>query len=495
MLMALTGSWLIGTALLTAAPPTIDGTHRLFLDDALIESTRNIQRRVESARKFDGNPVIWGTEPWEDKSAVLYGSVIRDGDRYKCWYKTGDGVAYAESKDGIAWDRPRFDLVLRDGEKSNILFRKRDKQRGPEAFPFFYELFGVHRDDAEKDPARRYKMGFLEINWKHEGPGGDPYHPGQRRGLGVAGSPDGVHWTPIRSFATEAICDGATHWMIDPASGRYVIYGRTRKTLPEVEAAWSKVEGYKDWHSGRAVARVESPDFLHWNHTAPASAPVVMTADLGDPAGTEIYSMKVFPYEGLYIGLVQVFHALPDDLTLDVQLAVSHDSVHFTRVGDRGVFLPLGRPGDWDRFNMSLANNDPIRDGDTLRFYYGGRLNRHTPYKGKDTGPTRGGIGFATVQRDRFVAMQASFDGGELMSRPLLLRGRSLHLNACSRFGEITVAIVNEAGKVIAESGEIVADGLDVPIEWKRGSMPQDDEPVRVRFRLKNARLYSFWTS
>ena len=44
-------------------------------------------------------------------------------------------------------------------------------------------------------------------------------------------------------------------------------------------------------------------------------------ADLEDRPGTEIYSMRVFPYESLYIGLVQTFLALPDDPVLDVQLA------------------------------------------------------------------------------------------------------------------------------------------------------------------------------
>jgi hypothetical protein len=72
--------------------------------------------------------------------------------------------------------------------------------------------------------------------------------------------------------------------------------------------------------------------------------------------------MKVFPHEGVYIGLVQVFHATPEE-TLEVQLAVSRDSLHFTRVGDRSLFLPVGPVGSWDRFNLSLANNEPLVAG------------------------------------------------------------------------------------------------------------------------------------
>src|SRR5262249_23434426 len=163
-----------------------------------------------------------------------------------------------------------------------------------------------HRDDREPDPARRYKMGFLDIDWKYSGKEGDPWHKNQRRGLGVAGSPDGIHWKLIDSWASEAIVDGATHWMFDALLQKYVLYGRTKKPLPEVEAAWKTNAWFRNWFSGRAVARIESADFIHWNFQKPDTAPVVLTAELADKPGTEIYSMKVFRYGSQYIGLVQV---------------------------------------------------------------------------------------------------------------------------------------------------------------------------------------------
>jgi hypothetical protein len=480
----------LGLASLSPAAPviTLDARHQLFLDDHLIASMTNVKRTVEVAQKFSGNPVLWPTEKWEPPMATIYGSVIRDGDKFKMWYKSGMSVGYAESADGIRWDKPRFDLTLVDGERSNILFKKKSKTEGPEEFPVFYELFGVHRDDRDADPSRRYKMGFLDIDWKYKGTDGDPWHKGQRRGLGVATSPDGIHWKLVNSWATEAIVDGATHWMWDAPRERWVLYGRTRKALPEVVEAWKTNAWFKDWFSGRAVARVESPDFLKWDFTKPDTAPVALTADLQDAPGTEIYSMKVFPYEGLYIGLVQVFHATPDDSTLDVQLAVSRDSVHFTRVADRGVFIPLGAAGSWDRFNLSLANNDPIPVGDDLRIYYGGRMYRHGPYKG----PEKSGIGFAAIKRDRFVALEASFDKAEVMTRPLKLKSANLHLNAKCDFGEITVEALDGSGKILATSRPLQRDALNLPVEWKN-DFKISDQPVTLRFKLQNARLFAMW--
>jgi hypothetical protein len=282
--------------------------------------------------------------------------------------------------------------------------------------------------------------------------------------------------------------------MYDPAREKYVLYGRTLQVRPELVAAWQTNDWFKQWFSGRAVARVESADFCRWDFTKPGTAPVVLAADLQDKPVTEIYSMKVFPYESLYIGLVQVFHANPSDPTLDVQLAVSRDTLHFTRVADRSPFLTLGPVGSWDRFNLSLANNDPIVVGDELRFYYGGRLYRHSPYAGPDPGVEKGGIGFATLQRDRFVALEASFDGGEIVTQLMELTGTTLHLNAQASFGEINVELLDANDRSLAKSKPIQRDALDIPVEWTAPAL-NPLEPVKLRFNLKNARLFALWCS
>jgi len=483
----------IGSAVTGEPFITLSRQKQLFLDDYIIKSMTNIKRQIHPAQKYDGNPVLWPSESWEPKLGVLYGSVIRDDDKFRMWYLSGMGVGYAESSDGIKWNKPRLDKIMIDGQKTNLLFVKQGEFKGPEELPTFWELFGVHKDEKDPNSSCRYKMGFLSIIRPYTGPRADPFHPTDRRGLGVAGSPDGIHWHLINEYATEAICDGATHWMFDSSSRKYVLYGRTRKTLPDVEAAWSKYNWYKNYHSGRAVARVESADFLKWDFTEPATAPVVITADVNDQPGTEIYSMMVFPYEGAYIGLVQVFHARPETCYLDVQLAVSHDSLNFTRVADRATFIPVGPIGSWDRFNNSLANNPPILVGDELRFYYGGRTYRHTPYEGKDTGPRGGGIGFATIKKDRFVSLQASFDEGEILTKPLILQGNNLHLNAKSDFGQILVEVLDLSGNIIARSKLIRSDSLDIVIDWEYGGLRNLNAPVVVRLALKNACLFAVW--
>jgi hypothetical protein len=482
------------------APIEVGSRKQLFLDDYLIAKTANISRTIHPAEKSRNNPVLRQTEAWEDPFNIVYGSVTRDGQQYKMWYKSGPGVSYAVSDDGIHWVKPLLDMVPINGAKTNILFRKNSELKGSDELPYYHELFGVHKDEREPDPSRRYKMGYLSIDWEYKGPREGRFREGQRRGLGIAGSPDGIHWKLIDSFASEAICDGATHWMYDAALEKYVLFGRTLKTPPEIEAAWSRYDWYRNWYSGRAVGRLESSDFVHWNFTAPFTSPVVMTADLQDKPGTEIYSVLVFPYESVYVGLVQALLARPDAPEIDVQLAVSRDGVHFTRVGEgalggavaasRSPFIANGPVGSWDRFNQSLASNPPIEVGDELRFYYGGRTYRHAPYDGKDTGPRAGSIGLATIARDRFVSLEASFDGGEIITKPLKLNGKRLHLNTQSEFGEINVEALDGTGQSIARSKPIARDTLDAVIEWKGGEVTG---PVVLRITLKNACLYALW--
>lgn len=492
---------LFATSLLaadTGSQAVIGAQKQLFLDDTLIASNQNVTRTIHPAVKYPGNPVLWPTEPWEGATAIVYGSVVRDGDTFRMWYHSDQGVSYAESKDGIAWSKPALGLFKVDGHDTNVIVSREATEGEPNVFPYFYEVFGVHAD-PRADASKRYVMGFLSIQKDYDGPRKDPFHGNQRRGLAVATSPDGIRWTLADSFATDAICDGATHWMWDPARERYVLYGRTKYVSPEVEQACAQDAWAREHFWGRSVARVESPDFLNWDFKDPASAPVVMTVDTQDRPGDEIYSMMVFPYESVYIGLVQMYHSYADTCYLDIQLAVSRDGSQFTRVsnsgGERTVFIPCGPVGGWDRFNNSLANNAPIVVGDELRFYYGGRLNRHSPYKGPDDGKGAG-IGFATVQRDRFVSLDASFDGGVVETIPVTFTGKNLHVNAECAFGEIVVEVLTRNGSeetILARSKPLRANALDIPVEWEEGRLDKVDGPAAVRFTLKNARLYAVW--
>jgi hypothetical protein len=232
-------------------------------------------------------------------------------------------------------------------------------------------LLGVVKDLRDGDPNRRYKMGFHWLQVGYKGPG--DLRPRELRGLGVAFSSDGIHWKVLNEPVTQATKDGQTHWLFDDRIGRWVMYGRMQHIAPEVKAKHASNPSFK-YHWGRAVARAESRDFIKWE---PEQGQLVFSTDVNDGPMDEIYSLKPFRYEGIYIGLVQVFHNNPGNVIGDIQLAVSRDGIKFERLSDRSPFIPVAGVGQWDRFWISQPGSDPIPIGDSIRFYYCGRNNRH----------------------------------------------------------------------------------------------------------------------
>ena len=256
-----------------------------------------------------------------------------------------------------------------------------------------------------------------------------------------------------------------------------MIYGRTLKILPEIRAAWGHLDWFKKTYHGRAVVRSESRDFMHWSPTK-----FIMGPDLQEPISTQIYSMNVFAYEGVYLGLVQRYISKPGIGTIDIQLAISRDGVHFQRPFREALF-PLGEIGTWDRFILHSMSGPPLTSGDKLRFYYGGRNFRHRPTDVADEAdPPEGNIGLATMLRDRFVAVEASFDGGTLSTKPLRLAGDTLNVNCNTSFGKLGVRILDRDGNPL-EGYQATVQGINQvehPVRFSKPLGELGKQPVRV---------------
>jgi hypothetical protein len=451
---------------------------QLFLDNDLVEQTENIIRQINRVEKYPGGPIVQPDKPWEGNIVLLFGTVMLDheDELYKMWYYSSGDVGYATSHDGVHWKKPELGIVVRDGQNTNLVI-----ERGN--FGHFYEFCGVVKDPKDPDPNRRYKAGFVSIQRDYHGEHEAPYHRGQRRGLGTAVSPDGIHWTLEKNFASYEIFD-ISRFFWDERVDRFVLFGRNKLTTEKTKDRWKKY----GW--GRAVTRIESRDFENWTKEE-----LVLAADARDPEGTEIYSMSVFPYGDLYIGCVQMFYGLPDQGNLDIQLAVSRNGMDFSRVEPRESFIPQGDIGTWDRFNISLGNLAPVSVGDEQWFYYSGRTYRHSPYKGKDTGPFYGAIGLAKIKRGRFVSLQASYNGGSIMTKPLRFNGSHLFVNGNARFGSIEITIFNQKGEPLSGFHTMISgkDHIEIPVVFENANLDDiDEKAVKIQFKLVNAQLFGF---
>ncbi|MAE40877.1 MAG: hypothetical protein CML07_08175 [Psychrobacter sp.] len=105
---------------------------QLFLDDGfLIERAEGIRYVLHQPVKCADNPLIVPDRPWEQQ-VQLYGSVLWDEERtlYRMWYTARthrhgkDGavvMAYAESADGVTWEKPALGLADWEGSTDNNL--------------------------------------------------------------------------------------------------------------------------------------------------------------------------------------------------------------------------------------------------------------------------------------------------------------------------------------------------------------------------------------
>ena len=455
------------------------GEH-LFIFDDLIADTANVTRRVNAAVKHP-EPVLVPDRPWEGNCVLLFGRALFDPDDglLKMWYATGPDyklIGYATSTDGLAWTKPALDAVRIDGRPTNIVFNGRGTT--------YFEPFGVVKDRLDPDPSRRYKCAFKSALKPYEGPDEHPFMPKSKRGVGTLVSADGIRWRLESAFTNPDVCDIA-HFFQEPADGSFVMHSRT-KLIPETnDGRW------KHWGWGRAVARIDSPDFRTWTREK-----LVFAADHEDPEGTEIYSLAVFPYADRYLGLAQMFHGLEHQGRLDMQLVTSDDAWSFSRVEPRTPFIAEGDVGSWDRFNIAVGDMPPVTVGDQHRFYYSARNYRHNPYDGRDTAAEHwSAIGVASVPRGRFLALEASFDGGTVTTTPIVPCGPALELNVNAAYGRADVEVLDVEGHPLRDCTAVVTgvDGATVRVPFPPGGPTRGgDKTVRLRVTLRNAQFYGF---
>jgi hypothetical protein len=462
--------------------PVLKDAPQLFVDLDRIEKLDNVRQVFHSARKHPDNPVLRKVKPWENERGT-WGSVIYDEDEriFKTWYGGKSGrqkeyrpgslsecnvLCYATSRDGIHWDRPELGLHEVMGTRQNNVVVGDDHHNG------LGHWESTLKDPIETDPRRRYKaLGWSSFDWD-----------GPLSGIYSMTSPDGLHWThspePVFRFHPRKGTNDlgpvgdAQSLMVDTLRRRYVACLRTSP------------------HRSQSV----SQDFSTW--TPPR---VCLQARPGEIANT-IYNHVGFVYGDRYLGFLTYFSRAPNDPLLTVRLLSSKDGETWQRPDTPVPLLDVGAVGEWDRFVLMLTGAPPILVGDKLYVYYRGMASRHKPYDGKDE-PFHegGGLGLATLRRDGFASLDASYDGGRVTTKPFQTHGRELRVNAKADCGRLRVEVLDERGVALPGFGRdechvVQADRVNELIAWKEtGSLEKlKGRPVRLRFHLENVRLYAY---
>ncbi len=101
---------------------------------------------------------------------------------------------------------------------------------------------------------------------------------------------------------------------------------------------------------------------------------------------------------------------------------------------------------------------------------------------------------------DGFVSVTAPFSGGELLTKPLVFDGSALVLNfSSSAAGDVRVEVHDARGHAIegyalSDCHEVWGDDLARTAKWGDTTNVSKlaGQPVRLRFVIRDADLYSF---
>ncbi|MHB9009106.1 MAG: sialidase family protein [Limisphaerales bacterium] len=454
------------------APIELGGRRELFVDDHLLE------RHQGTALKLH-EPVLAGValrfdRPWEGAFSG-YVTVLQDGDRYRMYYRGNpqagrDGSAdevtcYAESRDGVSWEKPDLDLFEVRGTRRNNVVLAGAAPFSHNFAPFVDARPGVPADERYKATAGTSELGLYGFV-----------------------SADGLRWRKWREtpLVTKGAFDSQNVAFWSEAEQCYALYLRS----------WTG-GGFAGF---RTISRATSVDFLEWSEPREMS--------FGDTPLEHLYTSQTHPYfraPHIYVALPMRF--LPGRQVLtseearalgvdpgygsdcaEAVLMTSRGGHRYTRTFMEGFIRPGLDPGNWAS-RAGLTALGVVPTGPTEMSLY-----KQAHYAQPSCHLLR-----YTLRQDGFISVNAPYAGGECVTRPFTFDGRRLLLNlATGAAGSVRVEMQDAAGQplaghALADCREMVGDGLEREVTWRNardlGSLI--GRPVRLRFSMKDADLYS----
>lgn len=512
-------------------PLLLNEFRSLFVDSSVIDRMDGVVRVVNQARKHPANPLVEIDRTWEGFQVGGFASVLYDNEEslFKMWYSAYPRpepalMCYTFSQDGIEWEKPALGMMERDGSREN------------NCVPGLRNLSTIL---TPRDPDRRKRFKAF-------------FH---RRGTF---SPDGIHWDTLGSedIPGPIAGDNVITACYDHLTDRYVAAVKINTGSPPCRRRSVAISLSRDFVTWPEPETVLEPDSLDDGlNRSRIEAERDQVAYIGDPRWqiAQFYGMIPFPYEGMYLGMLQVLDvSAPHPVTgnndseltvggggedglIHIQLAGSRNLHDWDRVCDREMFLLSGRSGSWDAHTVFTCC-PPIIVGREIWIYYTSEGVSHcSPWYSvfderhgheKDSsagdkdqwylenpgktplvfrigtkGPTSG-VGLARLRIDGWVSVNAGKDRGTFTTKPLIFAPgkRRLVINAEVREGgSVTVEILDRAGVPLAGFGRADCyafehDSLRHTVVWdgKNDVSHLAGKTIRLRFYMKNAAIYSF---
>ncbi len=509
---------------LTGDAIEVGTVEQLLIDDHIVEDAWGLERRVCRPRRHAIGPVIHPDQPWEDSVGheqhvfyderegiyrMLYGVVNEEAYQYhyvpglaKHWDKAKHGspyfVCYAESRDGLRWEKPLLDVHSWPGyRRTNIVMSGRTMAQSSEV------LLNPNQNHA----SRKYVMMYRDIcAWGQPNPTDVEQNrlpriaqATNKDGRCLAYSPDCIHWTEDEANPiTKGGSDGGIPICWNPMTKRWYCFCRPKVMVYDNDAAQLRIGGRR-----RRMALMTSPDLRQW--TFPRT---LLYPDELDVTPMCLDMWMVFRHGSHFVALQSILDQRKDG-TAEVQIASSADGVHWTRLPHRPVFFERGPQGTFDA-GAVVFNGKPLTVGNKWFLYYQGAPTGRMDHQNCNVRS----IGVAVLPRGRLVGRFAGDREGFLLTRELVIGGKHLHINCQSVIDtvdpanrEIRVGLAKRAyepndhndrgyykGFAINECDPIRSNNLALRVTWKGNDDLRSlvGKPAYLRFYLQNAGIYSF---
>ena len=487
---------------------------QLFIDERFIDQSENVELTMNPPYMSE-EPVLVPDRPWEERIGG-YNTVIREGDRFRMWYDFTPpdddpsgitrGVAYAESSDGIHWEKPDIGLVEMGGTLANniVIPRLPDAPRGETEGGTV--LLDTNPDCPEEE---RYKF-WTKIR---------DIHP-EDEARGMTGpfwqmySSDGIYWNTYPDRVDAPQCDTQNVPFWDDRLGKYVGYGRTRNPYMGFRVRGiGRIEStdFHDWSEMVEVYRAEASE---WRFSPPAECAerlggyvdVYTNAACKYPDAEDVYLMlpsflyhwecvEVVRGEGDEAGDMHVNY--PD--TSDIRLLTSRDGVSWEQAPGRRPFLRVGLKGG-SRSRQLYTAPGFVRVGDSLWNYCSGSNRNHSGQFDPESDGIKYGIYVNESRLDGFISADTPYEGGWLVTPPITFEGGSLELNVDTSAGGTTSVEVQTAdgspidGFSREDCDTINGNSTRMQVTY-RGSADFSDlagKALRLRIEAYDAKLYAF---
>ncbi len=442
----------------------------LFVDDLLIDSMSR-EMRFKQYRPRPENVVLADDKPWE--STMAYFSVLQDREVMRMYYRgfhhgrgeqgMGEPVCYAESRDGIHWEKPDLQLFgYHEQESTNIVFGGNyDTMRpinGDAGYDLRWRGEMTPFIDTQAAPEQRYKTLLR---------GARGYHQiADRRtdyGMYPAASADALNWHVLtdKPVITRGQFDSQNVVIYDHSHSRYAAFTRDSHGM-------GTMDENENWSGPicRDVRVAFSDDFIHWSN------PVYL--DYEDGESFQMYTNAVICYERapqFLLGFPTIYY--PENSQTEPILMFSRDGGRKFRRMPLGL-IPRDTPCERDGNRGNYMAHGLIQANDREIFCYA--------TEGYMDGPERRLRRFVW-RTDGFVSLGTE-SGGEMTTRLLTTEADRISVNFT---GRIRIEQLGEDGRPLPGGiAELSGNEIEAPVPLANGG-----KAFRLRFQMWQAELFS----